>query len=333
MLSSTLLPIFAFLLGAGSVGGILVAALYPRLAGGSPFARRIQVVSASRLGGASRPSDVATEKTRKRSVKATLNEADELQEAKARKRYKPSLAARLRQGGIDWTIHGYFLVCGGAGMAMFLATLAIVGVLPAVGFGLAGGLLVPRLYVGFRRSRRLERFRKAFPDAIDIIVRGIKSGVPLVDCLKIVAVEAPEPVNGEFKTIIEDQALGMPLGDAVQRLPDRIPVAEASFFAIVIAVQTRAGGNLAEALGNLAGSLRQRKKMLAKIAAMSAEAKASGGIIGSLPIIVGGILYFTSPDYIGLLFTTLTGNLVIAASAIWMGLGILVMRQMINFDF
>jgi tight adherence protein B len=332
VLSSTLLPIIAFLLGAGSVGGVLVAAFYPRIAGGSPFDRRIQVISASR-SGAVRPFDADAEKTRKRSVKATLNDADELQEAKALKRYKPSLSTRLRQGGIAWTTRGYYLVCGGAGMVMFLATLGIVGLLPAVGFGLAGGLLVPRLYVGLKRSRRLERFRKAFPDAIDVIVRGIKSGVPLADCLKIVSVEAPEPVNGEFKTIIEDQALGLPLGDAVQRLPDRIPVSEASFFAIVIAVQTRAGGNLAEALGNLATSLRQRKKMLAKIAAMSAEAKASGGIIGSLPIIVGGILYFTSPGYIGLLFSTLTGNLVIAACGIWMGLGILVMRQMINFDF
>ncbi len=164
-------------------------------------------------------------------------------------------------------------------------------------------------------------------------MRGIKSGVPLADCLKIVAAEAPEPVRGEFKTVIEDHALGMPLGDAVQRLPDRIPVSEASFFAIVIAVQSRTGGNLSEALANLSTVLRQRKKMVAKIAAMSAEAKASGGIIGSLPIVVGGVLYFTAPDYIGLLFSTTTGNLVLAACGVWMGLGMLVIRQMINFDF
>jgi tight adherence protein B len=216
---------------------------------------------------------------------------------------------------------------------VFLAVLGSVGLLPAVGFGLAAGLLLPHLYVGVKRKRRLARFSTAFPDAIDIIVRGIKSGVPLIDCLKIVSGEAPEPVKGEFKTLIEDQALGMPLDEAVQRLPDRIPVSEASFFAVVISVQSRAGGNLSEALANLSGSLRERRKMLSKIAAMSAEAKASGGIIGSLPIVVAGILYFASPDYIGLLFTTLTGNLVLAGCALWMSLGILVMRKMINFDF
>ena len=214
-----------------------------------------------------------------------------------------------------------------------MAWLAIVGPVVAAVLGVAGGLLLPRLYVGFRRRRRLERFRSLFPDAIDVIVRGIKSGVPLADCLKIVASETSEPVKGEFKTLVEDQALGLPLGEAVQRLPDRIPIPEASFFAIVIAVQSRTGGNLSEALGNLSSVLRERKKMLGKIAAMSAEAKASGGIIGSLPIVVGGILYFTSPDYVGLLFTTLTGNIVLGACALWMATGVFVMRQMVRFDF
>jgi tight adherence protein B len=321
-----------FLLGAGSVGGVLVAVLYPRLAGNSPFDRRLQTISGAQ-GDNRRSAEASGEKRRKRSVETTLREADELQKAKALKRYKPSLATRLRQADIAWTRKRYLLTCTGVGTVLFLTILGLVGPFPAACFGLSGGLLLPHLYVGFRRRRRFERFRKAFPDAIDVIVRGIKSGVPLADCLKIVAAESTEPVKGEFNTLVEDQALGLPLGDAVQRLPDRIPVSEASFFAIVIAVQTRAGGNLSEALSNLSASLRQRKKMQGKIAAMSAEAKASAGIIGSLPIIVGTILYFTSPAYIGLLFSTTTGNLVLAACGFWMGLGILVMRQMINFDF
>ena len=332
MLSSAFLPIVAFVLAACSVGGVLVAAFYPRLAGGSPLDRRIQTISGSR-GVTGQLADGSGEKTRKRSVEATLHDADELQKAKTQKRYKPSLSTRLRQADIAWTRRRYFFACAIVGGVLFVTILGAVGLLPAMCFGLSGGLLLPHLYVGSKRRRRLERFRKAFPDAIDVIVRGIKSGVPLADCLKIVAAEAPEPVKGEFKMLVDDQALGLPLGDAVQRLPDRIPVSEASFFAIVIAVQTRAGGNLSEALANLSTSLRQRKKMLAKIAAMSAEAKASAGIIGALPIVVGIVLYFTSPDYIGLLFTTLTGNLVLAVCGIWMGLGILVMRQMINFDF
>jgi tight adherence protein B len=320
------------LLAAGSVGGVLLAAFYPRLAGGSPLDRRIETILPSG-GRTARPTEGGGEKARKRSVEATLREADERQRSKTKKSYKPSLATRLRQADIDWTSRKYYLICGVAGIALFLAFLGMVGMLPAAGLAMVGGLLLPHLYVGFRRKRRLERFRTMFPDAIDVIVRGIKSGVPLGDCLKIIAVEAPEPVGAEFKTLVEDQALGLPLGEAVQRLPDRIPVAEASFFAIVIAVQSRTGGNLAEALSNLSGVLRERKKMLGKIAAMSAEAKASGGIIASLPIIVGGILYFTAPAYIGLLFTTLTGNLVLAACGLWMMVGVFVMKQMINFDF
>jgi tight adherence protein B len=327
-----LLPIVAFVLASGAVGGILLAVFYPRLVGGSPLDRRIEAISASR-GRMVGAADGAAEKARKRSVAATLQEADERQKGKTQKSYKPSLATRLRQANIDWTSRKYYLVCAAAGVVAFLVFLAMVGPLPAAGLAMIGGPLLPHLYVGLKRKRRFERFRSLFPDAIDVIVRGIKSGVPLGDCLKIVAAEAPDPVGAEFKTLVADQALGLPLGEAVQRLPERIPVAEASFFAIVISVQSRTGGNLSEALGNLSGVLRERKKMLGKIAAMSAEAKASGGIIGSLPIIVGGILYFSSPAYIGLLFTTFTGNVVLAVCAVWMMIGIFVMRQMINFDF
>jgi tight adherence protein B len=331
MASTLILPILAFVLATAAVGGVMLALFYPRLAGNSPLDRRIEAISGSRARTV-RVAD-AGETARKRSVKSTLQEADERQKGETKRQYKPSLATRLRQANLDWTPRKYYLICGGAAGALFLAFLGIVGTLPATGFGIAGGWLLPHLYVGLRRRRRLERFRTLFPDAIDVIVRGIKSGVPLGDCLRIVATEAGEPVRGEFKTLVEDQALGLPLGEAVQRLPERIPVSEASFFAIVIAVQSRTGGNLAEALGNLSAVLRERKKMVSKISAMSAEAKASGGIIGSLPIIVGGILYFTSPAYVGLLFTTLTGNIVLAACAVWMMIGIFVMRQMVNFDF
>jgi len=327
-----LLPIIAFVLASGAVGGILLAAFYPRLIGGSPLDRRVEAILPS--GDRTvRLAEGVGEKARKRSVKATLQEAEERQKGKMQKSYKPSLATRLRQANIDWTSRKYYLICVVAVAVVFLVFLGMLGLLPAAGLAMIGGPLLPHLYVGLKRKRRFEQFRSLFPDAIDVIVRGIKSGVPLGDCLKIIAIEAPEPVGAEFKTIVEDQALGLPLGEAVQRLPDRIPVAEASFFAIVIAVQSRTGGNLAEALSNLSGVLRDRKKMLGKIAAMSAEAKASGGIIGSLPIIVGGILYFTAPAYIGLLFTTLTGNLVLAACGLWMMIGVFVMKQMINFDF
>jgi len=164
-------------------------------------------------------------------------------------------------------------------------------------------------------------------------VRGIKAGLPLLDSLKVIALDAVEPAKSEFRAIIETQTIGMPLGDACAKLYERMPLPEANFFGIVISIQQKAGGNLSEALGNLSRVLRERKKMKAKIQAMSMEAKASASIIGALPIAVGALVYLTSPDYISLLWTTDTGRMMIGGCLVWMSIGVFVMKQMINFDF
>ena len=140
-------------------------------------------------------------------------------------------------------------------------------------------------------------------------------------------------MKSEFRAIIETQSVGMPLGDACAKLYERIPLPEANFFGIVITIQQKAGGNLSEALGNLSRVLRDRKKMKAKIQAVSMEAKASASIIGALPIGVMTIVWITSPEYIELLFVSQLGHLMLAASAVWMFIGVMVMRKMINFDF
>ena len=185
----------------------------------------------------------------------------------------------------------------------------------------------------FLKKRREQAFIDALPDAVDVIVRGVKSGLPLLECLKIVASEASEPIRTEFRAILDTQAIGLPLGEACGKLYERTPVPEANFFGISIAIQQKSGGNLSEALGNLSKVLRDRKKMKAKIRAMSQEAKASAGIIGSLPLVVMVLVYFTSPDYITLLFTESLGHAMLAGAAIWMTMGVLVMKKMISFDF
>ena len=332
MLSPAIFALLIFLLGTCSMGGLLLAALYPRVAAGCALDRRTALISAT--AGVRRKGPAPDESCRKRSVEETLHEAEEKLRATAKRSAKPSLLARIRQAELNWSKNTYYVVCVATALAAFLLIRSATGLgqLPAVGFGLSGGLLLPHLYVTFRRNRRFKRFAAEFPNAVDVIVRGIKAGLPLVDCLKIIAAEAQEPVKGEFKTLVEDQTLGMPLAEAVQRLPERVPLSEASFFAIVIAIQSRTGGSLSEALGNLSKVLRERKKMQAKIKSMSAEAKASGGIIAALPIVVAGLVYLTSPKYIALLFTTMTGNIVLTACAVWMLIGILVMRKMINFN-
>jgi tight adherence protein B len=185
----------------------------------------------------------------------------------------------------------------------------------------------------FLKNRRESRFLNAFPDAVDVIVRGIKAGLPLLDSLRLIAADSVEPVRGEFRSIVETQTIGMPIGEACLKLFERMPVAEANFFGIVISIQQRAGGNLSEALGNLSRVLRDRKKMKAKIQAMSMEAKASASIIGALPIVVMGLVWMTSPAYIALLWTDPFGRVMMAACGTWMFIGVMVMKKMINFDF
>ena len=229
------------------------------------------------------------------------------------------LSTRLTQAGLPWTVQKFMIVSGGlAAVCFVVALLAGGGLLAAAGLAFAAGFGLPRWTLSYLKKRREKNFLKALPDAVDVIVRGIKAGLPLFESLKVVA--------AEFMSIIETQAIGMPLGDACARLYERMPVPEANFFGIVIAIQQKSGGNLSEALGNLSKVLRDRKKMAEKIQAMSMEAKASAGIVMLL-------VYLSTPDYISLLWTHPTGQLMLVGCAIWMSLGIFVMKRMINFDF
>jgi tight adherence protein B len=196
-----------------------------------------------------------------------------------------------------------------------------------------GGLGLPNFVLGMLRKRRIAKFVAEFPNAIDIIVRGVKAGLPLGDCLRVVASESAEPVKSEFRQIVETQTLGLSIAEAVDRLAERVPVTEANFFAIVITIQAKAGGNLSEALGNLSRVLRERKKMKGKISAMSMEAKASAAIIGAIPFVVTVLLYFSSPNYVSLLWTTTHGRIIAGIGLAWMSVGTAMMKKMISFDF
>lgn len=322
------------LLTAFSVGGGLFAALQPRLANQGRARRRLDLALGGRSPGTVDP--VASDgRRRRRSVEETLKEIQQKQKAQARSRSRQTLLVRLRQGGLSWSRSTYLGVCLATAPVAYLLAWGLFGMGPvlAAGAGVAGGLLLPHLYVAHKRKRRFNAFSEEFANAVDVIVRGVKSGMPLGDCLRVVAAEGQEPVRSEFKVVVDDQTLGMPIQEAVQRMVDRVPLPETNFLATVVTIQSRSGGNLTEALGNLSTVLRERKKMRGKIKAMSAEAKASAGIIGALPPIVAGILFLTSPDYISLMFTTGLGNVVLAASGLWMLIGVLVMRKMINFDF
>jgi tight adherence protein B len=315
-------------LAATAVGGVAWVFVYPLLSGEKKAeARRMSVAKPE---PAARRADAKNQRSRREQVEGSLKEL----EARRAKDAKVSLGTRLTQAGLGWSEQKFWMISGMLGLAAFAgAFLAGGGLLGAGGLAFAAGLGLPRWVLGFLKKRREAAFLKALPDAVDVIVRGIKAGLPLFESIKVVAADAPEPLRSEFVAIIETQAIGMPLGDACARLYERMPVPEANFFGIVIAIQQKSGGNLSEALGNLSKVLRDRKKMKEKIQAMSMEAKASAGIIGALPPIVMILVYLTTPDYISLLWTHPTGQLMLVGCAMWMSMGIMVMKKMINFDF
>jgi tight adherence protein B len=199
--------------------------------------------------------------------------------------------------------------------------------------GLIGAFGLPRWVLGKITARRQMRFTKELPNAIDIVVRGMKSGLPVNECVAIIGRESEEPLAGEFREIIEQQRVGVSLGEALERLTLRMPLPEVKFLSIVIAIQQQAGGNLSEALSNLSGVLRDRFQLKLKVKALSAEAKASAFVLASLPPAVIGLVYMTAPGYISVLFSTRAGNFALLICAAWMLMGILVMRKMINFKF
>jgi tight adherence protein B len=316
----------AFLAATG-IGGLAWVFLYPTLSGEKKAEqRRTSVVKAEPR--AARQAD-KNQRSRREQVEGSLKEVEA-----RRAKQKVALSTRLMQAGLGWSTRKFMVISGALGIAAFaFVFLAGGGLLAAIGLAFAAGFGLPRWLLGYLKKRREKQFLRALPDAVDVIVRGIKAGLPLFESIKVVAADAPEPLKSEFLAIIETQAIGMPLGEACTRLFERMPVPEANFFGIVIAIQQKSGGNLSEALGNLSKVLRDRKKMAEKIQAMSMEAKASAGIIGSLPPIVMLLVYLSTPDYISLLWTHPTGQLMLVGCVIWMSMGILVMKKMINFDF
>ncbi len=270
---------------------------------------------------------------RRKSVQDTLKDLERKQSEKLKDRKDTSLRGRLVQAGLAISVRKFYLMSVGLGLVVFLVALLYEApLLLALGGGFVGALGLPRWVLSFLVKRRQNRFLEEFPNALDVMYRSIKSGLPLNDSVRLIASDGQEPVKSEFQRVVEAQQVGMSIPEGINRMMLTMPLSEVNFFGTVITIQAQAGGNLSEALANLSKVLRERRKMKAKVSALSMEAKASAVIIGALPFIVAMLVYFTSPDYIMVLFTDTRGHLILGVSALWMSIGILVMRQMINFD-
>ncbi|MDH4441020.1 MAG: type II secretion system F family protein [Rhizobium sp.] len=324
------------LLVAVSTAAVAYGLLFNRMETDKKTANRINRVKAAEtdMGQVKAARDRVQEiSKRRKSVQDSLKELEKKQQEKSKKANQTSLKMRIVQAGLSLTPLQFYLFSGFLGLFVLVATL-LAGMPPLVMFGLTfvSAVGLPRWVINFLVKRRQKKFLEEFPNSLDVMVRSIRSGLPLNDAIRMIAADGQEPVKGEFRRVVESQQLGLSVPDSVERMSLTMPLSEVSFFGIVIAIQGQAGGNLSEALSNLSRVLRDRKKMKAKVQALSMEAKASAAIIGALPFIVALLVYLTSPQYIMVLFTDSRGHLILGFSAVWMSIGLIVMRNMINFD-
>lgn len=270
-----------------------------------------------------------TPEARRKQILVQLQDADR-RERKAR----TTMAARLKQAGLSLSVRTFYIISAVVGLVTGLGALIFgLPILVVLGIVLIFGLGLPRWVVGFLGKSRMKKFSLEFPNAVDVIVRGIKSGLPVHECFKIIARESSAPLGPEFQTLVEGLGVGLTLEQALEKMYGRMPTSELRFFTIVIAIQQKTGGNLAEALGNLSAVLRARRMMGEKIKALSSEALASAGIIASLPPAVMTMVMFTTPSYMMPLFTDFRGNFMLLMAALLMATGIFVMKRMISFKF
>jgi tight adherence protein B len=319
-----LMVLLLAMIALGGVGYVLAGA------GGGEAAKRVQTI-AQTVKGADKTrrttQDVAS--NRRKQILSNLKTAEE-----QNRKQSLTMESRIRQAGLAMTVRTFWIVSLCLALVALLLGVVITHMpLVALGMSFASGLGLPRMVLGMLAKRRMKQFTSEFANAVDIIVRGIKSGLPVNDCLKVIARESPAPLDAEFTRVVENTGMGMTLDEALEKLYARMPTSEVRFFAIVLAIQQKTGGNLAEALGNLSTVLRARKLMVEKIKALSGEAVASAWIIGCLPPAVMGMVWVMAPGYIITLFIDKRGHMMLFVAAFWMSIGIVSMRKMINFKF
>ena len=316
----------------GMVGlGALAMAFVPSMLGSSRADKRMKALQGDIQANRRNAETVRTREDRRKQIQQTLRVQNE---ALGKAKRRVPLQDQIYQAGMKIKARNWItnLVIIGAVVTLLCFFLQVPIYLCPV-FGVAVGYLGGRFWLGRRRKKHQNAYLDELPNAVEAIVRGVKSGLPLNDSMRLVAKEAKEPIKSEFARVIDQQSLGKATTEAIQMLFERMPLPEVNFFVVVISVQQQAGGNLSEALGNLSKVLRNRKKMKQKIKAMSSEAKASAGIIGSLPFIVAILVTLTTPSYMVPLFTTQIGLIWLGIAVILMSIGGFMMNRMIQFDF
>lgn len=318
-----------FLLIAAAAAGLAYALLFPLLSGQARSENRRKALHLTAETMRPVRDAAAPMRSKRDQVAQSLKEVELRNSANG----KATLEERFLQAGLKTDRKTYFMFSALSGLVLASIAMVVIGTTWSALPGLiVGGLGLPSWYLNFLKARRIKKFLIELPNALDVITRGLKSGLPLNDCVRMIASEAAEPVKSEFRAMVEAQAVGLSLGEAIDDLYRRIPVAEANYLGIIIAIQQRSGGNLAESLGNMSKVVRERRKLRSKIQSLSAEAKTSAGIIAAMPVSVAGLVYMSTPSYIEKLWITQAGQFTLVGCAMWMLMGVLIMRKMINFE-
>ncbi len=318
------------MIGGGAIGAVLVvAALMSGPSVAKATSRRLEGVRERH----SRSSEIVQQVQLKKILanRKQATKADSL--ASALIPNPALLRSRLAMTGKSWTLAQYL----GASVALLVVTFGLLFVrgapaMLALCLGLFVALAVPHFVVNKFIKKRSAQFTARFPDAIELMVRGLRSGLPISETISVVGQEIPGPVGVEFKEVGDKMRIGKTMEVALQDTADRLKTPEFQFFVIALAIQRETGGNLAETLGNLADVLRKRAQMKLKIKAMSSEAKASAWIVGALPFIVFGLVYSMNPEYLAGFFTEQRLMIAGLGGLIWMSIGVFIMAKMVNFE-
>ena len=280
-----------------------------------------------------RHSDSTSDKVEAQLRKAVAARKPKLHHIAGSESRVAALALRLHRTGKGWTLTQYLYASLGVALTITVIMYLKSGAaLLSLGVGVLFGAGLPHMVVNYFIKKRTAAFTSKFPDAIELLVRGLRSGLPVTETLGVVASEVPGPVGEEFKLVTERIRIGRTMEEALQETADRLNTAEFSFFVITLAIQRETGGNLAETLSNLANVLRGRAQMKLKIRAMSSESKASAYIVGSLPFLVFSMIWWINPKYLAGFFTDERLIVTGIGGAVWMSLGAFIMAKMVSFE-
>jgi tight adherence protein B len=319
--------LLATVLAAISAAALICALFYPLVVRPRLYHQRSAMFQALLAGHST--SAVAATRTVRRAQEIALKSIAQQGKTSRSSRIERQLAA----AGLDWTPRRYVLLCLGFAGVMALAAASLgSGSISATASPLIAALIAPQRYLAFRAERRRRAFLAAFGNAVDMIVRGAKSGLSLTDCFAIVACDAEDPVKLEFEGILAQLRAGVPLTATMEKLAAAMPLAEVRFFTLLMSMQSQTGGNLTEALGNLSKILRARDQIASKVRIASAEVRASALIIGSLPFLVIGATAAFSPAYIATLWTDEAGRRIAIFSIVWLIAGFLVLRRIARIE-